>query len=405
MNNPFLSRSVLNAHLQQETCQQIFFAALNTADRGSLPPPPSLAADIAQLQQLKRLYGPSVYLLHPAEIERIFRGVTLSIYQAIERLYVDRLGRSITTLTHMLNAMANRADVPHLEPEAVWAIALYLDGIHRNEVEVSFRNTEGAWQIAHIQLAARLVVADGAVVAPSMVVVLDCETTHVLSYRLMRHSFDAIAHTLVLYDALIGQRTPDQDGAAGLRWDIPRRIEVVSEVSDEVRAICQTLDLELAATTNRHPLLAEIEMAWQQVQAALYTPQQLALTFDTYLSTQHGYGPRREAKQRRRAYAGLIGYNRDPAWQMPALRLLLPAYQAVTDAHGQVEHDGLHYADDLLALFPNTPVTLRLSLYSESTAWVYLDGEILCEAKAQELRRRDGTYRDRRPAGSSRLAE
>jgi len=117
----------------------------------------------------------------------------------------------------------------------------------------------------------------------------------------------------------------------------------------------------------------------------------------------------------------LIGYNRDPAWQMPALRVLLPAYEGVVDAHGEVECEGMHYAADLLSLFCHQPVALRLSQHSEATAWVYLDGEILCEAKARELRRKDdtyrceakarelrrkdATYRDRRPAGSSRLSE
>ena len=405
MNNPFLSRRLLNTHLQQETCQQVLFAALNKADRDSVPPHPSFAATVTQLQQLKPLYGPSIYFLHPAEVERIFYGVTLDVYQAIERLYVDRLGRSISTVTRIMDALAVQATVPNLDPTATWAIALHLDRLHDDEVEVSFGFTERGWQIAAIHPSARLVGSDGVVTVPSIAVVFESETLQVLSYRLMKHSDDIAAYALALYEAFAAQRTPAQDGAAGLRWNVPQRIEVVGEASNEVLAVCQSLKLELSTNASRHALLADIESAWQPAQAALYTPRQFILMFDTYLSKQHGYGPRREAQRRRREYAGLIGYNRDPAWQMPALQMLLPSYKGVINAHGEVECEGLHYAADLLSLFPHKPVTLHLSLHNEATAWLYLDREILCEAKAQELRRKDGTYRDRRPPGSSRLSE
>jgi hypothetical protein len=115
--------------------------------------------------------------------------------------------------------------------------------------------------------------------------------------------------------------------------------------------------------------------------------------------------PLRAKRQSDREFAGLLGYNRDPAWQLPALRLLLPAHQSIINNQGEVEFDGLHFQDDLLTLFPNTPVTLRQSEYSEATAWIYLDDEILSEARARELRRPDGTYRTRLPSGRSRLTD
>jgi len=58
-----------------------------------------------------------------------------------------------------------------------------------------------------------------------------------------------------------------------------------------------------------------------------------------------------------------------------------------------------------MMLFPGTPVTLRCSEQSEAIAWIYLNGEILCEAKARELRRPDGTYRARLPRGRSRFTD
>ena len=82
---------------------------------------------------------------------------------------------------------------------------------------------------------------------------------------------------------------------------------------------------------------------------------------------------------------------------IPALRQLLPVHPGTIDADGAVEFDGLHYEDDLLKYWPGHRVQLRRSEQAEATAWVYLDGEVLCQAMARELRRKDGTHRPNRP--------
>ena len=90
------------------------------------------------------------------------------------------------------------------------------------------------------------------------------------------------------------------------------------------------------------------------------------------------------------------GFSRDPASIFPALRNLLPLHRSrICD--GSVEFNGLHYADELLDLWQGKPVCLRCSEEAESRAWIYLNNEILCEANAIELRRRNGTYRPSRP--------
>ncbi len=121
------------------------------------------------------------------------------------------------------------------------------------------------------------------------------------------------------------------------------------------------------------------------------------MLFDNYLHKAHGYGPLRMQEQQARDWANLIGYNRDPAWQFPALRCFLPSHNGIIGPDGTVEYDGLHYADELLSYWPGHPVTLRRSESSEAMAWVYLDGEVLCQAMARELRRQDGSYRPNRP--------
>ncbi|MBN1995084.1 MAG: Mu transposase C-terminal domain-containing protein [Anaerolineae bacterium] len=72
--------------------------------------------------------------------------------------------------------------------------------------------------------------------------------------------------------------------------------------------------------------------------------------------------------------------------------MLLPEYDATISTKGEVVFEGLHFTDPLLKYWPKHQVTLRRSLHTEGTAWIYLDGEILCEAKAKGFRKRETLY-------------
>lgn len=63
------------------------------------------------------------------------------------------------------------------------------------------------------------------------------------------------------------------------------------------------------------------------------------------------------------------------------------------DQDGEVAFDGLHYVDQVLSYWAGSPVEVRRSEQIEAVLWVYLQGEILCLARARELARRDGSYR------------
>jgi hypothetical protein len=58
-----------------------------------------------------------------------------------------------------------------------------------------------------------------------------------------------------------------------------------------------------------------------------------------------------------------------------------------------VAFDGLHYTEDLLTYWPGSRITVKRSEHTEAVLWIYLGGEILCQAMARELARRDGSYR------------
>ncbi len=59
----------------------------------------------------------------------------------------------------------------------------------------------------------------------------------------------------------------------------------------------------------------------------------------------------------------------DLCWFIPALRELLPAYEARVDRNGAIEWEGLHYRDmenDVLCYWSNEHVSIRPSPTSEA---------------------------------------
>src|SRR5690242_10005463 len=124
MRNPFSNRGLLNQPLDHEHCQQILFTALRIANRNGLTPPGSLGYILDELRALEHYAGPSIYLLHPMEVDELFHDVTLATYQMVQKLYVDRLGRGLKMVTRVIDAMAEQAGVSLLAPEAIWAIGV-----------------------------------------------------------------------------------------------------------------------------------------------------------------------------------------------------------------------------------------------------------------------------------------
>ncbi len=177
-------------------------------------------------------------------------------------------------------------------------------------------------------------------------------------------------------------------------WSTPTHLDYGWSLPENTHGSLVQLGVEprLAPTTGL--LQTQLAADWDRdLSGQVISEIQLAQTFDYFLTRTYGNSPRRAAAALEHTFYGLIGVNRNPGNLVPALRTLLPHHPAQISSDGLVMFNGLHFESPLLAYFPGEPVTLQLSPDDASTAWVYLNGGILDETRARELKRADGTYR------------
>jgi hypothetical protein len=356
---------------------------------------------VARLRDLLLRFGPEVCLAHPAEIEQRFRGVTLSVYQWIEALYCSRLARSIQMVMRILDAMARCADQPGVHEEAIWAICLYLDERRLQQTSVTTQKLDATWWIGEIVSGALATAEDKDTDDASrdaLVGVIDVTHPHLLAFRQGAHRSEAELTALSLYDALVQARLPHPQGAGGLVWQVPTHLVVTGTLSEGCKAACASLGMTIERASAPPPLKEDLQRLWTDLRRRLVVaPARWATIFESALNRAYGTSPLRAREETDHRFGRLTGYQGDPASLVPALRALLPLHDASISREGEVLSDGLHYADDLLSHFAGSHVAVRRSEQSEAAIWVYLDGEILCQAMARELARRDGSYRSHRP--------
>ncbi len=391
-----LTASVLNVQLHPEICQQIHYAALCAAARGVQPAAVPVSVPLVQIQQLARLHGATVYLAHPAVIDEIFNGVTLRVYQAVETLYCDRLERSIQRVWQILKAMTDRVGLPTVQYEAVWAICLYLEDRRALTCHATLQHLDNAWWV--VKLVPDVHLQDKAGAPYRVVVACVLDTVRVLAFRVTPEEQFQVNVSLAIYDAIVSQRQPAAEGAAGLIWRVPKHLLSDTDISGACRRACAAVHIEVEPAPTHSPLMESWQADWtRDLSGRLLQEKHFAVLFDNYLSKRYGYGPLTAQRYRDRECMSLIGYSRDPAGQLAALREFLPLHPGVIAEDGAVEYDGLHYADELLTYWIDHPVTLRRSESAEAVSWVYLEGEMLCQVMARELKRKDGSYRPNRP--------
>lgn len=392
-SNPFLHTHLFNLPLQHTLCQQIHCVAMKEAVDGLYPEAVPVNFLLQEWRERARYWGSEVYIAHPAHIDQVFRDLTLAVYQTIEELYCNRLERSIPMTHQILSKMAAEAGMPAVTYEAVWAICLYLEEKRQITSEVTLNRTEAEWSLMQLRPPINLCDAKGQVFSPVLLALIGPEHSTVLSFRFAHESKVLEAAALVLYDAISAQRIPSPEGVTGLLWNLPTQIDSQIDLSQETLQVLRRSGIAVRSLVYSTALPAGLTDWGNGLTEKTLDQQNAVRTFDFYLHQTFGYGPIRRQRNLTYKLSHLIGYSKDPAWQFPVLRQLLPENETVISVEGQVEYDGLHYEHPLLKYWPGQKVTLRQSEYAEATAWIYLDGDILCQAEARELRRPDGSYR------------
>lgn len=392
--NPFLTPGSLATILEHEDCQRMHFHAVQAAVRGTRPEALPASLPLDELSERVRFDGPEVYLAHPAAIERLFAGVTLAVYRTVRSLYCSRICRSIKMVWRVLCAMACAAGAEHIPYETVWALCLYLEECRKASVAVPVERGQDMWWVGLTTPDISIRQGIAREYLPSIAWCLEARIPRALSFRIAPQEAACENATLALYEAILAHRRPHPRVATGLIWYLPQRIIPTVPLSQPCIAACTRAGIQVEESTAGIPFLDHIRETWERgVAGRTLSVNHCAGLLDTYLSKIHDYGPLRELEEHTRAYTPLVGYNQDPGWQFPLLREFLPLYPGGITTEGEVPFEGLHYTHELLSYWPGCPVTIRRSTYTEATAWIYLDGEILCQAHARELRRRDGSYR------------
>jgi len=381
--------------LDRDLCQRIHYQALVKAARACRTEEVPSTVDLPRLRELGQLLGSGVYLSHPQAVERLFAGVSLGIYRMIVELYSSRLERSIAMVWRIVRARAaERIDIPY---EAVWALCMHLEEHRQHETEVTIERDPASWWLFSLRCEEEGQAGVGSDGQRLIVCLLDLAREAVIAFRVVDAQHAGTAYGLVVYDALLARRHPGQHSAAGLTWWVPERLIVERELPQGPQEGCSRLGIALETRRETPPLWQRLQTGFQrEIMGRGLGADRWADAFDTYLHKVHGHSPLRDREERDREHHHLVGYNRDPAWQCPALRHFLPLYSGAIARDGAIPFDGLHYADDLLAYWAEATVTFRRSEQTEALIWVYLDGDMLCAALARELRRRDGSYRSQR---------
>lgn len=380
-SNPFLASGSLAVALEREDCQRIHYSALRAAVRGMRPDALPESVPREELRASARFYGREVYLIHPADIERLFADVTLEVYRTVRSLYCSRLGRSIKMVWRVLCAMACAAGVAIIPYETVWALCLSLEERRKASVAVPVQRGQDTWWVG--LTTPDISIQEGTSIGyhPLIAWCVEALAQRVLSFRIAPLDAATENAALALYDAIMARRRPQPRVPTGLIWHLPKRIITTVHLSQPCIAACTRGGIQIEEATADIPFLERIRETWERgVAGRTLRATHCARMLDAYLRRAHGNGPLREFEHHAHLYASLVGYGQDPAWQFPLLREFLPMAACSINAEGEVPYGGLHYTHELLSYWPGHLVTIRRSPSTDATAWIYLDGEILCQA-------------------------
>jgi hypothetical protein len=366
------------------TQQKILFQALlNFLNLGTEQGSPFGAKN--DLLELVKVFGGDVLISDRSLLDAYFRDIDAQVFQEVENYYCFRDSRNIVTIEQIINRDRIDRGLSPLPAEGIWALCMYLEEQKRENMKVSL-NAVGEWNIIVRPLKIYLRLEDR--------IEQSCFSTMVYEPgnpgRVLSFAIHIDANAIdkqvskVIFSALLLEREPSQQSTDGLIWRIPEIITLPNRdfVSKCLEQFCHSVHTKLDFRRNdiaRLPnLIAE---TWiDKIRANKeYLPHHFDLVFDNYLYLVLGYGPRRQQKENDRIHEYSIPYNRDPLWQFPELRLLLPRTPSQISSDGFIIHEGIKFQSKILKLFKTDSVDIIQSPGSLRTLWVYDDHDRLLD--------------------------
>jgi hypothetical protein len=323
-----------------------------------------------------------------ATLTTFFAQVTQPMAEMIERLYVSPLLRRVSTVEEIMRRMAHRVGACALPFEVVTGVCC---AFGRRRVCIlsgdSIQKQPTTWRIGWQQTAVQVRTAQKTM-RPHLVLVIDDPTGRVLAFRSTPDLPGETDVLFALYDALVFS---SQD-----RWHLhpPARLHVQQSVPAEIIRAANAWGTEVEAGTQQE--FAFLQHWEQELTGRVLDPIQYLRIVDRACERTGGYAPLLAKQQAARRAGWRMHLDDDPCQFLPSLRELLPTYDAFVGRDGTVAWQGWHYRDiedDVLQYWPDEAVTIRPSPRSEAVIWVYWNQEMLCQAVAEELCHKDGSYR------------
>lgn len=390
-NNPFQDHSPFNAPLRLELLQQIHFEAVRKVVYGQISEEPLPDLPFEQWRDLARQLGAEVCLVHPAYVINTFEGVTLAVYQFIEQLYCDPLNRNFLLVCQILGRLVSSIGMKPIEYEAIWAICTFLQRKRAKAAEITTTLSGHIWHVVYLEPKIKLLDETGAIFRPHLVCILNLYTEEVIAFRVAPDKNELKKATeLALYDALVSERRPSRDATRGIVWYLPRAVVPEEQLAEDTRMVLKKLGIYVLKPRDiANQATLTLRGNWDH-DLRHYTlwKEHFIRVFDNFLEKFLGYSPLRVRNFLNHAHADLVGYQRDPAAQFPALRELLPVETGRIDSDGILKVGQQHYQHWLLQCWINYPVIIRRSEHDREKIWVYVDDLVVCEATAYSNERR-----------------
>lgn len=384
LNNPFLHSSFLADYpMTSRYSQMVYFFAMRDSQAES---PYVFDTDgVPFSSPIEVAENGSVFLTQQAQIEALFQGVTVAVYDAILHLYLSSVGRSYKIVHTVLCRMAAAADAEAPSLQAVWAICQNATPKYRQKFKPTVVFGESAWRITTTTVSITAVYKPEVSVS-EMVAVVIWDGSAIVGAGLVRQAHLATEVSIILYEAIAVNRVPDPYSQRGILWRLPYLIQSPESIMNAIEPACRQSGMQVALVSEGDTVLerimAQLHHDWtQNMPTKAKSYEDWRLIFDTYLQRTHGYGPASQFDHQQDNWRNHPYLSQDAGSLFPELRWLLPSYPVVIHDDGVFYHDGIRYVNPLLTYWKNETLLFRPSPFFFQRGWIYAEDEVICELK------------------------